>query len=243
MLQQWKNADKLTGKEFIAKTIVTTSLLDDIAAHFGVTCVNTLTGFKYIAEEIRKNEGKLQFITGGEESYGYLAGDFVRDKDAVISTVLLCEVAAWLKTQNKSCIDLLAEIYTQFGMYREHLVSVTKKGKSGAEAIEAMMQNFRDTPPTVIGGSKVAILRDYKSGTAKNIATEIAEPIGLPSSNVLQFMLADGSQITARPSGTEPKIKFYFSLKAELNQVADYDSTANQLDTRIQDIVKELKLN
>ena len=243
MLSQWKEAGKLTGKEFIAKTIVTTNLLDEIADSFGVICVNTLTGFKYIAEEIRNQEGKMQFITGGEESYGYLAGDFVRDKDAVISTVLLCEVAGWAKQQDKSCIDLLAEIYVQFGMYRENLVSVTKKGKSGAEEITAMMESFRATPPTSLGGSKVVTLMDYKKSTSTNLVNGTNSPIDLPQSNVLQFVLEDGSKITARPSGTEPKIKFYFSLKADLPSANDYDSVAALLDSRIDTIASELNLS
>lgn len=243
MLSQWKEAGKLTGKEFIAKTIVTTTLLDEIADSFGVTCVNTLTGFKYIAEEIRNQEGKMQFITGGEESYGYLAGDFVRDKDAVISTVLLCEVAAWAKEQSKSCIDLLAEIYVQFGMYRENLISVTKQGKSGAEEIATMMESFRATPPTSLGGNKVVTLMDYKKSISTNLEDGSSNTIELPQSNVLQFVLEDGSKITARPSGTEPKIKFYFSLKTNLSSVADYDSVAEMLDKRIDTIASELNLS
>jgi phosphoglucomutase len=243
MLSQWKEAGKLDGKQFIAKTIVTTSLLDEIAESFGVTCVNTLTGFKYIAEEIRNQEGKMQFITGGEESYGYLAGDFVRDKDAVISTVLLCEVAAWAKQQGKSCIDLLSEIYTQFGMYRENLISVTKKGKSGAEDIAAMMQSFRNNPPAALGGSRVSVLMDYQESTSTNLSNNTSEAIKLPKSNVLQFLLDDGSKITARPSGTEPKIKFYFSLKAELSSADEYNAVAQSLDARIDTIASELNLN
>ena len=242
MLSQWKEAGKLDGKQFIAKTIVTTSLLDEIAESFEVICVNTLTGFKYIAEEIRNQEGKMQFITGGEESYGYLAGDFVRDKDAVISTVLLCEVAAWAKQQGKSCIDLLAEIYTQFGMYRENLISVTKKGKSGAEEITTMMESYRAKPPIYLGGSKVVTLMDYKKSTSTNLIDGSTTAINLPQSNVLQFVLEDGSKITARPSGTEPKIKFYFSLKADLRSAADYNSVAEQLDNRIDTIASELNL-
>jgi len=242
MLSQWKEAGKLDGKQFIAKTIVTTSLLDEIAESFGVTCVNTLTGFKYIAEEIRNQEGKMQFITGGEESYGYLAGDFVRDKDAVISTVLLCEVAAWAKQQGKSCIDLLAEIYTQFGMYRENLISVTKKGKSGAEEIAAMMDSFRATPPTFLCGNKVITLIDYNKSTSTNLVDGSTSVIDLPQSNVLQFVLEDGSKITARPSGTEPKIKFYFSLKAVLPSVNDFNSVTEKLDKRIHTIAAELNL-
>ena len=205
--------------------------------------MNTLTGFKYIAEEIRNQEGKMQFITGGEESYGYLAGDFVRDKDAVISTVLLCEVAAWAKQQGKSCIDLLSEIYTQFGMYRENLISVTKKGKSGAEDIAAMMQSFRNNPPAALGGSRVSVLMDYQESTSTNLSNNTSEAIKLPKSNVLQFLLDDGSKITARPSGTEPKIKFYFSLKAELSSADEYNAVAQSLDARIDTIASELNLN
>jgi len=204
--------------------------------------VNTLTGFKYIAEEIRDQEGKMQFIIGGEESYGYLAGDFVRDKDAVISTVLLCEVAAWAKQQGKSCIDLLADIYVQFGMYRENLISLTKKGKSGAEEIAAMMESYRDKVPISLGGSKVVMFIDYKKSTSINLIDGSTSPINLPQSNVIQFILADGSKITARPSGTEPKIKFYFSLKAVLPKVNDFNLVSEELDKRIDTIASELYL-
>jgi phosphoglucomutase len=236
LLKKWKEDGKLKGKEFIAKTIVTSQLIDKVSAGFNTKCFNTLTGFKYIAELIKEHEGKLQFIGGGEESYGYLAGDFVRDKDAVISTLLLSEVAAWSKEQNKTLIDILKEIYLAFGFYKEHLISITKKGISGAEEIAAMMEKFRTNTPETINNIKVVELRDYKLNTIKDITSGTISPTGLPSSNVIQFSLQDGSLITARPSGTEPKIKFYISVNSKLDSIEDYDIVNKELTTKIEQL-------
>lgn len=239
MLNAWKNAGKLTGKEFVAKTVVTTELIKDIADHYEVDCANTLTGFKYIAEQIRLREGQ-QFIAGGEESYGYLAGDFVRDKDAVISSVLLCEVAAWAKSQGKTLFHLLADMYQQYGFYKERLISITKKGRTGAQEIADMMEGFRSNPPKEMNGSAVVEIRDYGNDLVKNCTTGATSPIGLPKSNVIQLFLADGSKITARPSGTEPKIKFYFSVKAPLASAEAYHTVEQELEQRMDGLATAL---
>lgn len=216
LLTRWNELGKLTGKEFVVKTIVTTELLFEIAKKYQVDRYDVLTGFKYIASKILELEGKKQFIGGGEESYGYLAGDFVRDKDAVIATSLLAEAMAWAAEQGKTFYGLLCDIYREFGLYKEKLVSLTKKGISGTEEIKAMMARFRTTPPTEIGGEKVVEIRDYKTLEAKDLVTGKTTPIDLPKSDVLQFFTETGSKISIRPSGTEPKIKFYFSMKGKI---------------------------
>ncbi len=216
LLTRWNELGKLTGKEFVVKTIVTTELLFEIAKKYQVDRYDVLTGFKYIASKILELEGKKQFIGGGEESYGYLAGDFVRDKDAVIATSLLAEAMAWAAEQGKTFYELLCDIYREFGLYKEKLVSLTKKGISGTEEIKAMMARFRTTPPTEIGGEKVVEIRDYKTLEAKDLVTGKTTPIDLPKSDVLQFFTETGSKISIRPSGTEPKIKFYFSMKGKI---------------------------
>lgn len=243
LLRHWKNAGKLTGKEFIAKTVVTTELLQNMADHYGVACYETLTGFKYIAEVIKKKEGQEQFIGGGEESYGYLAGDFVRDKDAVISAVLITEAAATAKREGSSLYERLIELYLQFGLYRERLLSITKKGKAGAEAIQDMMAQFRENPPTTLDGEPIHTLADFAAGTMTELATGNTQPTGLPASNVIQFRLADGSRITARPSGTEPKIKFYFSLKGQLSDAGEFEAAEQQLDARIDRMISAMELS
>ncbi|MDX9907435.1 MAG: phospho-sugar mutase, partial [Bacteroidales bacterium] len=217
LLLKWKENKKLKGKEFIVKTIVTSELIKEIADAFGVECFDVLTGFKWIAEIIRLNEGNKTFIGGGEESYGYMTGDFVRDKDAVSSCALVAETAAWAATRGKSLYELLIDIYLEFGLFRESLISVTKKGKSGSEEIRKMMDVFRNTPPQIINGSKVILIKDYKSSEAHDLLTGEKSKINLPASNVLQFFMEDGSKISVRPSGTEPKIKFYFGVMNELN--------------------------
>lgn len=201
---------------FIAKTIVTSDLLSEIARLHDVPCYETLTGFKYIAELIGKLEGQLSFIGGGEESYGYLVGDFVRDKDAVISSVILCEMAAWCHREGKSVYEMLIHVYERYGLYRETLVSLVKKGKQGAADISALMDEYRTSPPSEIGGVAVLETADYKTGTVKDSSGTVARKIDLPSSNVIQFTLSDGSKVTARPSGTEPKIKYYVSVRQEM---------------------------
>ncbi len=220
LLRRWKELGKLNENTYIVKTIVTTELMAAMAKAFGVKCYNVLTGFKYIASIIRENEGKATFIGGGEESYGYNAGEFVRDKDAVITCALVAECAAWCADQGKTLYQLLGDIYAEFGFYKESLISLTKKGKAGLEEIQSMMKGYRENPPASIAGSPVVKVIDYNK----------PEETGLPKSNVLQFYTEDGSVVSVRPSGTEPKIKFYFGvhgadanekvelLKAEFNK-------------------------
>ena len=234
--------NKLTGKEYICKTIVTTDLLDVIAEDAGVKHFDVLTGFKYIAEIIRKYEGKLKFIAGGEESYGYLAGDFVRDKDAIISCCLIAEITAWAKEQNKSLFDILHDIYLQYGFSKESRSSLVKEGKEGLEEIEGIMKNFRNNPPKIINNSKVIKIIDYETGVSFNILENKKNKTNLPLSNVIQFFLEDGTKISIRPSGTEPKIKFYFSVNEKLKSSEEFDKISILLEERIKDIKKEMKL-
>ena len=247
LLNAWKDAGKLTGKEFVAKTIVTTDLIDQMCKNYGVTCYNTLTGFKYIAEVIRELEGKEQFIGGGEESYGYLIGDFVRDKDAIASCAIIAELTASAKDQGKSLFDMLMAMYQENGFYYESLVSLTKKGKSGAEEIQQMMADFRANPPKSIAGSPVVRVDDYKALTrldAQSGQTSAIEAgkMGIESSNVLQFFTEDGTKVSARPSGTEPKIKFYVSVREPLESKEAFDDTYAQLKAKVQRVIDELQL-
>ncbi len=228
--------------DFIAKTIVTTDLIDQIAAKNGMQCFNTLTGFKFIADVILREEGKLNFVAGAEESYGYLIGDAVRDKDAIGSVALICEMTAHAKNQGQSLFDKLASIYKEYGFYKEGLISITKKGKSGAEQIAAMMKNLRATPPASINGSRVVKIADYQSSEMKDTTNNATSSIDLPKSNVLQFFTEDGSKISARPSGTEPKIKFYFSVNGSLSSVDKFDEVAKQLDKKIEAIIEDMSL-
>ncbi len=243
LLKKWKENGKLDGNQMIVKTIVTTDLLDRIAESFGVDCPNTLTGFKYIAILIRENEGVREFIGGGEESYGYMISDFVRDKDAVASCAMLAEMAAWAKDQGLSVFELLADIYAKYGFYLENLISITKKGMHGAEEIKKMMSDLRNALPESINGSKIVKITDYQIGILKNKTSDLEEKIDFPSSNVLQFELEDGSKISARPSGTEPKIKFYISVNEALPDKANYDLIKSKLESRISSIKNELGLN
>ncbi len=240
MIQAWKEAGKITGKEMVIKTIVTSELIDKIAEVNGVKCYNTLTGFKYIAEVIREKEGKEKFIAGGEESYGYLIGDSVRDKDAIAACGLIAELVAYAKDKGMSLFDMLLDTYLKYGFYYENLVSITKKGKTGAEEIKAMMANWRSKPPTVINGSKVSRVLDYDESIEKDLIAGTTKKLDFLKSDVLQFYTEDGSKISARPSGTEPKIKFYFSISTKLNAKADYDATEQMLKDRITAIVKDL---
>ncbi len=242
LLNQWRETGKLTGKEYIVKTIVTSELLADIAHKNNVTSYDVLTGFKYIGDKIRELEGKEQFIGGGEESYGYLIGDFVRDKDAVSSCSMIAEIAAWAKNRGKTFFDILTDLYMEYGFYKEELLSITKKGKSGSEEIKQMMQNYRNNPPQEIAGSKVVCIKDYHLLESRNVETGKTETINLPQSNVLQFFTADGSKITVRPSGTEPKIKFYFGIKGELGSRNDYDSVDENLARKLEAIKTSLGL-
>lgn len=243
LLKKWQENGKLNGNQMIIKTIVTTDLLDKIAKSFNVDCPNTLTGFKYIATIIKENEGIKEFIGGGEESYGYMISDFVRDKDAVASCAMLAEMSAWAKDQGLSVFDLMAEIYLEYDFYLEGLVSITKKGMDGANQIKSIMHDLRETPPEFINRSKVIKVTDYQTSMTTNIVSKKESKINFPSSNVLQFDLEDGSKISARPSGTEPKIKFYFSVSQALNRKEDYDAVKSALEARIENIKLSLNLN
>ncbi|MDR1951378.1 MAG: phospho-sugar mutase, partial [Bacteroidales bacterium] len=242
LLKKWKENNLLTGKEYIVKTIVTTELLKDMAEKNDVECFDVLTGFKYIADIIAKNEGKKKFIGGGEESYGYLVGEFVRDKDAVSACFMIAEMAAWAAEQGKTFIDILSDLYVEYGFYKEDLLSLTKKGKAGVEEIQQMMVDLRNNPPKEINGSKVVLIKDYKEQLAKNSVTNTTEKIDLPKSNVLQFFTEDGSKITVRPSGTEPKIKFYFGVKGELKSKTDFEKIDAELAQKIEGIIASMKL-
>lgn len=236
----------LKGNEFVAKTIVTTDLIDKMCASKGVTCYNTLTGFKYIAQVIRELEGKEKFIGGGEESYGYLIGDAVRDKDAVASCAMIAELTAYAKDQGKSLFDFLAEMYIENNFYYEGLISLTKKGKAGAEEIKQMMINLRSNVPASVAGSKPETVLDYEGLISTDLITGKQTPIavgrGIETSNVIQLILADGSKVSARPSGTEPKIKFYVSVNAPLASAADFDKTFANLQEKVGVIQKDLGL-
>ncbi|MBK6962757.1 MAG: phospho-sugar mutase [Bacteroidales bacterium] len=242
LMNQWKAKGKLTGKEFIVKTIVTSELLKEIALSYNVESYDVLTGFKYIAEKIRLFEGVKTFIGGGEESYGYLVGDAVRDKDAVVSCCMLAETAAWAKDQGLTMYELLINIYQEYGFYLEDLISITKKGKSGAEEIQQMMQNYRNSPPKTINGMKVVLIKDYKFQKETNLLTGTEIPIDLPKSDVLQFFLESGSKITVRPSGTEPKIKFYFGVKGKLQDKSDFDKVNHEMADQLQEIITSMGL-
>ncbi len=229
--------------DFICKTIVTSPLIDAFAKANGVTCFNTLTGFKYIAEIIKEQEGRMNFICGGEESFGYMVGDKVRDKDAVASVCMISEMAAYAKSQGKTMYDKLLEIYTTYGLYKEELVSITKKGMNGAAEIQAMMKQYRDAPPTTIAGMQVATIADYEQLTIKHLVYGTSTAIDFKHrSNVLIFTTTTGAMIAARPSGTEPKIKFYFSVKAPLAQASAYTQVNAQLSKLIQDIIADMGL-
>jgi phosphoglucomutase len=234
-----KNLKSKTNS-YVAKTIVTTELVDTMAEKLGVPCYNTLTGFKYIAELMGKLEGKETFIAAGEESYGYMVGDFVRDKDAVSACAFFAAMAAAATDEKKSLFDWLIDMYVEYGYYKEQLLNVTKKGQQGEQEIKAMMAKFRTSPPTEIIGSKVTRLLDYKSLKEKDLATGKEKTLDFPASDVLQFYLADGTKVSVRPSGTEPKIKFYISVKAALKSRADFESVTAELDQKIAGVEKYL---
>lgn len=228
--------------DYICKTVVTSDLIDVFAASNDITCYNTLTGFKWIADLIRRKEAEENFICGGEESYGYMIGDNVRDKDAIASVAMICEMAAYAKNQGKSLFEQLIDVYLKYGFYKESLISITKKGMKGAEEIAAMMSEYRQHPPAVINGSPVVKIFDYQLQYVTTLATGEKTPIDLPKSNVLQFLLADGSRISARPSGTEPKIKFYFSVHEPLESVADVERVEQLLDAKVGNIIHDMQL-
>ena len=234
LLNKWREYGRLTGKEFMVNTIVTTELIDEICKGFGVTCYSVLTGFKNIAEVIRNLEGQKQFIGGGEESYGYLVGDFVRDKDGVSACAMVSEIVAYYKTKGKSIRDILAEIYMQYGFYKESLISVTKKGKDGAEQIQALMAGFRSNKPSEMNGIKVVKVVDVKESKVYDLVNGTEAVLEMDKSNVIQFYLEDGSKISARPSGTEPKIKYYFSVNETLPNREAYEAVAASLDKKIE---------
>lgn len=242
VLSQWKKNGKLTGNEFTVKTIVTTELIREISDSYGVPCPDVLTGFKYIAEQIENTPGK-QFIVGGEESYGYLVSDFVRDKDAVSACCMIAEMAAALTDEGKTPYQQLQELYVKYGFYKEELLSITRKGQSGAAEIQQMMADFRSNPPKEINGSQVVKMMDYKSSLGTNLPDGSTFAIELPKSNVLQFFTADGTKVTVRPSGTEPKIKFYFGVKEELKDIQLFEETRQKLDKKIQQVKASLSLN
>lgn len=242
-LTRWAELGKLDGNQYVVKTIVTSQMANAVAEHFGVKCYDCLTGFKYIARIIRDNEGKTKYIGGGEESFGYLPGDFVRDKDAVAACALAAEAAAWAKdTMGLTLYEWLQELYVKYGFYREGLVSVVRKGKEGAELIQKMMVDFRENPPKTILGSPVVKINDFKLLETTDLLTGKKEPIQEESSNVLQWFTEDGTKVSVRPSGTEPKIKFYFGVKAELKSIADYDKVLAELDQKIEGIKADLNL-
>ena len=240
-LQRWQEKKMLDGKQYVAKTIVTTDLIEEIAKAHNVKWYDTLTGFKYIAGVIRDKEGAETFIAGGEESYGYSVGEFVRDKDAVLSSVVICEIAAWCSANGTTLWKLLMEIYERFGLYHEALVSLTMKGLDGLQKINDMMIKLRATAPASLGGSAVIEMRDIQESTRTDLKTLARQGIELPKSNVLQFILEDGSKISARPSGTEPKIKFYFSLKEKFAGSAGYAAQVQKMEDRIAIIRDELQ--
>ena len=244
-LTRWAELGKITGKEFVVKTIVTSMMPDAVAEHFGVKCYNCLTGFKYIAKIIREQEGKTKYIGGGEESFGYLPGDFVRDKDGVAAITLVAEAAAWARdTMGITLYEWLQQLYVKYGFFREGLVNVVRKGKDGAAEIQQMMVDYRQNPPKSILGSRVAKILDYK--TLEEIDTATGERKAIDGiedkSNVLQWLTEDGTKVSVRPSGTEPKIKFYFGVKATLETVDKFDETLAALDQKLEDIKAELGL-
>ncbi|MDR9374053.1 MAG: phospho-sugar mutase [Schleiferiaceae bacterium] len=240
LLEQNQQKGLLTGKEFIAKTVVTSDLLSAMAQAYEVPCLECLTGFKWIADLIRREEGKRRFIGGGEESYGYLIGDFVRDKDAVASAVMLAEAAAYAQSKGSSFYGMLLEVYQKFGFYLEELISMTRKGRKGAEEITQMMADFRERTPETLGGEKVTEVLDFQAGQRFVRAEGQAQPLDFPKSNVVQFLTEQGSRITARPSGTEPKIKFYISVNTRLAEKAAYEETRQSLRERIARIREDL---
>ncbi len=228
--------------DMVISTIVTTEMINDVAKANNVACYNVLTGFKWIAELVKAKEGKENYIVGGEESFGLMIGDKTRDKDAISAVALLCEMAAYEKNQGRTLFDKMIDLYTQYGFYYENLISITKKGMNGQKEIAAMMEGYRTNPPATINGAQVVQLLDYQLQQGKNLVTGESWMIDLPKSNVLQFVTADGSKISARPSGTEPKIKFYFSVKTDLASRADFDTKLAELEHKINGIVKDMQL-
>ena len=242
MIEARKQKGIAAPNDMVIKTIVTTDMIDSVAKANGVNCYNVLTGFKWIADLIREKEATENYVIGGEESFGLMIGNGVRDKDAVSAVAIMCEMAAVEKSKGRTLYDKLIDLYLQYGFYLEDLVSITKKGMNGVQEIADMMNSFRQSPPTALDGVKVVRLLDYEIQSDRDLIAGTSTPIDLPKSNVLQFLLEDGSRISARPSGTEPKIKFYFSVKTNLNSKADFDETSTILRNKINRIILELKL-
>ncbi|TXT28928.1 MAG: phosphoglucomutase, partial [Chitinophagaceae bacterium] len=229
--------------DMVITTIVTTEMINEVAKQNNVGCYNVLTGFKWIAEKIKELEGKENYVIGGEESFGLMIGDQIRDKDAVSAVALMCEMAAYEKNKGKSLFDKMIELYLQYGFYYENLISITKKGMNGQKEIADMMNGYRTSPPAVINGSAVVTVLDYQMQIGKNLITGESWTINLPKSNVLQFITTDGSKISARPSGTEPKIKFYFSVNTKLASKDEFDTKQLELENRIKGIISSMNLN
>lgn len=242
IIEARKNNGIAKPNDMVIKTIVTTDMIDKIAEENNINCYNVLTGFKWIAELIREKEDKENYVVGGEESFGLMIGDKIRDKDAVSAVAIICEMAAVEKNNGKSLFEKLTELYVQYGFYYEKLISLTKKGMNGSKEIADMMQGYRDNPPKKIAGSKVTKLLDYQLQVQKNLSTGETGKIELPKSNVLQFITEDDSKISARPSGTEPKIKFYFSVNMPLNNVAEFDAKKKMLNDKIDLIISSMNL-
>jgi phosphoglucomutase len=242
LLEQWKKAEKINGKQFVGSTIVSTPMMMELASNYKVECKIGLTGFKWIAKMI-KDFPELEFIGGGEESFGYMVGDAVRDKDAVAATLLICEVAAQAKAKGSTVYKELIQLYVENGFYKEHLVSLTKKGMEGLQEINQMMVNLRENPIKEINGQRVIMLEDYQSSIAKNLLTNEETKMDIPKSNVLIYYTEDGSKICARPSGTEPKIKFYISVNSELDTAENFTEVESILNEKIKNIIIAMQLN
>lgn len=242
IVSQWSERGLLKGNEYIIKTIVTSELMKEIAEHYGVRSYDVLTGFKYFAELIRELEGREKYIGGGEESYGFLPGNYVRDKDGIASCALIAEAAAWAEVRGKSLFELLIDIWIEHGLYRERLVNIVRKGKEGADEIREMMKTYRSNPPESIAGSRVVRINDYGKGLITDVTKGKSAPTGLVKSDVLQFFLEDGSKISVRPSGTEPKIKFYFSVSRKIKSRDEFGTAKTELETRIDQIISAMKL-
>jgi phosphomannomutase len=241
LLKQWKNANKINGKQFVASTIVSTPMMSVLANAYDVESKIGLTGFKWIAKMI-KDFPELDFIGGGEESFGFMVGDFVRDKDAVTSTLLACEIAAQAKANGKTIYQTLIDLYVEHGFFKERLLSLTKKGIEGAQEIKQMMIDARENPLKEVNGSKVLRVEDYDLSIAKDMVNNTEETIDIPKSNVLIYYTEDGSKIALRPSGTEPKIKFYISVNTKLDNVSDFAKTEQLLESRIDSILTDMNL-
>lgn len=240
VLSSFADLGKFRENDYAVKTIVTTQLIADIAARYGIPCHDVLTGFKFIGEIMTNSQGKGRYIVGGEESYGYLVGELVRDKDAVVSCAFIAEAAAYYKGQGKTLYDVLLELYLAYGYYKEKLISLTKKGKAGAEEIKGMMAGLRANPPKTLGGIAVARIKDYQQSVSFDPNTGDQETIALPKSDVLQFITVDGDIISARPSGTEPKIKFYCSVKQPLARLEDFERVGAELDSKVERIMADI---